>query len=58
MLGFGDFSIFLVYVLCIVSTVVCIVYGVINWNKDGEEDKLSDEKWDSDEKTMKDKLDI
>lgn len=34
MLGFAGVSIFLVYILCILSTVFCIVYGAVMWNKD------------------------
>jgi len=34
MLGFAGISAFLPYVLCIVSTIVCIVYGAIMWNSD------------------------
>ena len=34
MLGFAGFSVFLAYILCIISTVVCVVYGAIMWNKD------------------------
>ena len=34
MLGFAGVSIFLAYILCLISTVFCIVYGAIMWNKD------------------------
>ncbi len=34
MLGFAGVSVFLAYILCIISTVVCVVYGAIMWNKD------------------------
>jgi len=33
MLGFSDGSIALVYSLCILSALLCVVYGVINWNR-------------------------
>jgi len=33
-LGIPDVWIWLAYVLCIAATVLCIVYGLINWNKD------------------------
>jgi len=39
MFGLPDPSIWLAYLLCIGSTILCIVYGVINWNKDDSEDK-------------------
>lgn len=40
MLGIPDFSIWLVYLLCILSTVACIVYGLLNWNE-GAEDEMT-----------------
>ena len=44
MLGLGDFWVSLVYVLIILSTVLCVVYGALNWNKDGHDDAtLADE---------------
>jgi len=34
MLGFAGVSAFLAYLLTILSTVFCIVYGIVMWNKD------------------------
>ncbi|WP_294875017.1 MULTISPECIES: symporter small accessory protein [unclassified Sulfurospirillum] len=31
------------------STLLCVVYGVINWNKDKEEKVLNTKSWDKDE---------
>jgi len=36
MLGFHNVTIALVYILCIASSLVCVVYGIINWNRGGE----------------------
>ena len=60
MLGFGDFSIFLVYVLCILSAVLCLVYGIVNWNKgkEPEEDIEKDIKWEAEDTEIKEELDI
>lgn len=33
MLGFADPQIFLVYILCIISAMGCLIYGILNWNK-------------------------
>jgi len=33
MLGFHNFTIALVYILCIASTVICVAWGAINWNR-------------------------
>jgi len=36
MLGFHNFTIALVYILCILSSLLCVIYGAINWNRGGE----------------------
>ena len=36
MLGIPDFWIWSVYILCILSTILCVVYGILNWNKGSE----------------------
>ncbi|MBR2723452.1 MAG: hypothetical protein IKB77_03880 [Lentisphaeria bacterium] len=36
MLGLGDFWVLLAYSANIIVVVVCIIYGVINWNRGGE----------------------
>ena len=58
MLGLGDFSVSLVFVLLILSTILCVVYGALNWNNDGEESSLQDEaaQWEKEEKTIKEGL--
>ncbi len=35
MLGMGSFEMALVFVLCIAATLLCIIYGIVNWNKTG-----------------------
>lgn len=39
-LGISDFGIILAYLLCFLSAVACVVYGVMNWNKGAEEEPL------------------
>lgn len=39
MLGLGDIGVFMVYILCILSVIACIIYGVINWNKGSNTEK-------------------
>lgn len=34
MLGFTDVQIILAYVLSVFAVILCIVYGVLNWNND------------------------
>lgn len=58
MLGFGDFGIFAAYSLCILSTLACVIYGLVNWNKGAEELSKADKSWDKNEKDLAEKLDI
>lgn len=61
MFGFGDFSIVSVYSLCILSAVLCIVYGIFNWNKGGEptEKEIKQEvDWDKKELEINEDLDV
>ena len=60
LLGMGDFSIFLVYILCIASALACVIYGIINWNKGGEteEELANDKAWDEKESKIKEELDV
>jgi len=60
MLGLGDFSIFLAYILCIASAVACVIYGVVNWNKgvEPEEELQKDKEWESKDTEIKEDLDI
>jgi heme A synthase len=39
MLGLHDASVLVAYVLSILSTILCVIYGIANWNKDKEETK-------------------
>jgi len=45
MLGLGDFWVLLVYVLCILSALLCAVYGIIKWNSDGDADGPEQQQW-------------
>jgi hypothetical protein len=59
MLGLGDFSIFSVYILCILSVIACVIYGIVNWHKgtDKDQDQLAQE-WQKTEADIVEKLDI
>jgi len=39
MIGLGSGEMALVYWLCIAASILCIIYGVANWNKEGRIDK-------------------
>lgn len=53
MLGLGDLGVSLAFILTLVSTALCAVYGLINWNKPGlqEEDAeiAEEEAWEREE---------
>lgn len=52
MLGLADFSVFLAYILLLAVTLLCVAYGLKNWNKGGEvsEEEIAEEKqWIKDE---------
>ena len=57
MFGIEDFWIWSVYLLCILSTVLCVVYGALNWNK-GEEETVTEEdvKWAEEEDKIGEEL--
>jgi len=38
MFGFGDVWVLLAYVLTIGSVILCVVYGIVNWNKPKEDE--------------------
>ncbi len=54
MFGIPDFSIALVYFLCIAAAGACVVYGVVNWNKGGDKDEAIEEdlKWEEQEQEI------
>jgi hypothetical protein len=36
MLGLPFGSVMIAYLVCIGSTLLCVVYGIINWNRDSD----------------------
>ena len=50
MLGIDDPKIWSAYILCILSALFCVIYGLVNWNKGDEAVRLEDKKWVKDEK--------
>ena len=58
MLGIDDPVILAVYILCILSTLLCVVYGLINWNKGAEaeaEEAAEELAWEAKEEEMEEK---
>ncbi len=59
MFGLHDFWILSAFVLCVLSAVLSVVYGVVNWNKGAGSDSkeiADEEKWTENEKEIEDKL--
>ena len=44
MLGFADVIIALAYIFSILSAVLCVVYGLINWNKGDDTEQGGEDK--------------
>ena len=53
MLGLGDLGVSLAYLLTLGATLLCIVYGYINWNKPSQEEEdreiAEEEAWEKEE---------
>jgi len=56
MFGIADFWIFLAYLLCILSSLLCVVYGIRKWNKDGEPVEERQMKWAKEEDEISETL--
>ena len=56
MLGIDDKWVALAYLLCIGSTLLCVVYGWLNWNRGEEEVKPEDVRWAAEEDKAEEKL--
>lgn len=50
MLGITDGWVVAAYVLCVLSTVLCVIYGLVTWNKDDEPVTQEDVDWAKEEK--------
>jgi len=50
MLGIEDKYVLLAYLLCIGSTVLCVIYGILNWNRGDDSVKPQDIAWAKEEK--------
>lgn len=59
MFGIPDFWIWSAYLLCILSAAACVVYGLYNWNKDGDDETkqiLEEKKWEEAETEIESNL--
>ncbi len=59
MLGLQDNSIFFAYILSIASALICVLYGILNWNRgaDNEADEIrSEQEWENEEEAINETL--
>jgi len=56
MFGIDDPGIWLAYLLCILSSLLCVAYGIINWNKGDEPVGQEDLQWAAEEKKVEAEL--
>ena len=56
MFGIEAPSIWVAYLLCLLSALLCVVYGITHWNKGAEEVEKRDKTWLQDEKKVEREL--
>ena len=56
MFGIDDPQVWLAYLLCVLSAVFCVAYGILNWDKEDEAIHPEDKKWVDDEKVVEEQL--
>ena len=59
MLGLPDFWIWSVYILCVLSTILCVAYGLFNWNNGSDGEAIKNgrvEKWEEAQKEFETNL--
>lgn len=53
MLGLGDWGVSLAFLLTLGATALCVIYGLINWNKPSPEEEIKEiaeeEAWENEE---------
>ena len=58
MFGIPDIWISLPFLFCILSAGLCVVYGVLNWNRDGvaTDEAESESSWQEEERRIEEQL--
>ena len=56
MFGIEDTYVWLVYLLCIASTVLCVIYGLITWNRGEEAVEQEDIQWAAEEEKVEEEI--
>ena len=52
MFGLPDPWIWSAYLLCILSALLCVIYGLMNWNKGEEPTTPDDQQWMEEERKI------
>ncbi len=52
MLGIDDPYVLLGYLLCIAAVLLCVIYGLVNWNRGAEDTDADDVRWAAEEKEV------
>ncbi len=56
MLGIADPWVAAAYILCLLSALLCIVYGAVNWNRGEEPPGAEDRHWAEEEDKFEEEL--
>ncbi len=56
MLGIEDKYVSMVYLLCIGSSILCVIYGIFRWNHGVDETREEDIHWAQEEKKVEEEL--
>lgn len=58
MLGIQDPWVVAVFILCILSTLLCVFWGLLNWNRNGSKDEPTEEirHWAEEEDKVEEEL--
>lgn len=58
MFGIPDPWVWLAYVLCLLSTALCVAWGIARWNRDDAQEESPEEikKWAAEEKEVEKEL--
>jgi len=58
MLGIEDPWVVTAFILCIISALLCLVWGIVNWNKDDPESESEEEirQWAEEEDRVEEEL--
>ncbi len=56
MLGIEDKGVLAAYLLCISAAILCVVYGIINWNRGDDTVEPDDIKWAAEEQKVNEEL--